>query len=691
MSFPVKRVTNADTGNADLIGGDDWDAISDYFGNVDKTGPARINTVTQYRTLKLCERNPADTFSYIVATSAIVANRTVTEPLLTANDQRTYDNHATTLKNKTLDNTCDISALTETGVYDSFANTYINTTDNTLSPNKLWRMLYRGSMPGTPADDGEVGVRAPSGGAFDTVMYMFPYAGTYAGGLTSSSLQLTEAEYFADFDVEFSTRLVDQRKSSPNAWETGWFFFRFSEEDGTHYHHYYLILKTDGTIEMGRKDNVGHFDEQYFLSTGTTYTYALNVWNKVRVRCVGRHITVWVDDVQKIDMDDDGSGGTQVGAPNTTAIPTNAMFSGRFGFYNEDAEVEFSPMTIHILSYEDTYRAGLVPRSNIANTFTATQKIDIAGYPPLTLYREDSTVGFGNGIDISLQDSASAEIIYAEMIGGITSNTAAGSAQSGHFYINLRHTGALRTTFKLNPDGTVEWGVPTTRYGKFSPSGLTAARVFTFPDADCQLAGSNIANTFTAIQKISNSASGQPLTLYRGDNTAGIGEGIYFNLNTSTSAEATYALIYGGIEVNTNGAHRGDLYVQLPIAGSLGTRLRIYTSGNGGIIFGNNGRIQLDETNQTGAHAFTFPNETCALIGTDSLDVILSEGKDFEVGTSTGTKIATGTTQKLGFWNATPVAQQAANADTSGATLPNLEIEVNQIKQLLRNVGFMAP
>lgn len=36
-------------------------------------------------------------------------------------------------------------------------------------------------------------------------------------------------------------------------------------------------------------------------------------------------------------------------------------------------------------------------------------------------------------------------------------------------------------------------------------------------------------------------------------------------------------------------------------------------------------------------------------------------------------------------------AVQPANPDTSGATLPNLEIEVNQIKALLRSIGLMAP
>lgn len=63
---------------------------------------------------------------------------------------------------------------------------------------------------------------------------------------------------------------------------------------------------------------------------------------------------------------------------------------------------------------------------------------------------------------------------------------------------------------------------------------------------------------------------------------------------------------------------------------------------------------------------------------------------DIELSTGTGTKIGTATNQKIGFYNKTPIVQEPANADTSGATLVNLEIEVNQLKQLLRNYGLMA-
>jgi hypothetical protein len=41
--------------------------------------------------------------------------------------------------------------------------------------------------------------------------------------------------------------------------------------------------------------------------------------------------------------------------------------------------------------------------------------------------------------------------------------------------------------------------------------------------------------------------------------------------------------------------------------------------------------------------------------------------------------------------SATPVGTQAANADTSGATLGQIETEVNEIKSMLRTFGLIAP
>lgn len=71
-------------------------------------------------------------------------------------------------------------------------------------------------------------------------------------------------------------------------------------------------------------------------------------------------------------------------------------------------------------------------------------------------------------------------------------------------------------------------------------------------------------------------------------------------------------------------------------------------------------------------------------------DIELADGKNLHVATGTGTKLGTAAGQKLGFWGVTPVTQRAANTDTAGASLGDLETEVNEIKQALRDVGIIA-
>ena len=91
MTIPPKKVVNANAGDADHVGGNDWDDLSDYLNNVDKTGPVKINTRTYFRSGKREDRNPADTFSLIHIIPAIVANRNINWPLLTADGKPVID------------------------------------------------------------------------------------------------------------------------------------------------------------------------------------------------------------------------------------------------------------------------------------------------------------------------------------------------------------------------------------------------------------------------------------------------------------------------------------------------------------------------------------------------------------------------------------------------------------------------
>lgn len=84
------------------------------------------------------------------------------------------------------------------------------------------------------------------------------------------------------------------------------------------------------------------------------------------------------------------------------------------------------------------------------------------------------------------------------------------------------------------------------------------------------------------------------------------------------------------------------------------------------------------------------------------IDQTLEEGVDITVGATTGTKIGTATTQKLGFFGATPVVQQtaltAADAGTIDGTygaeeqaiLGNIRTRLGELETKLIALGFIA-
>ena len=257
--------------------------------------------------------------------------------------------------------------------YDNYPATYSITTDagsgsapcNVLSPNSKWRCIYRGINPSNGADTGQVGVRAPSVTPPTNdprVFYAYPYANTNAINDTDATLTLSEKSY-GDIDVTFYMRTKAQRKTTfVKEWETAWFMWHFNPagnpitDPDAHFHHYYVLLKTTGKIELGRKDTVSGVDFQYFIDSSTgsygnepTFTWVLGQWYKCRIQHIGNHIKFWLDDVLKVDAIDDGTWGT----PNTDTHdgspphpPSSYMYYGQFGFYAEDAEAEWTPLVL---------------------------------------------------------------------------------------------------------------------------------------------------------------------------------------------------------------------------------------------------------------------------------------------------------------------------------------------------------
>jgi hypothetical protein len=102
---------------------------------------------------------------------------------------------------------------------------------------------------------------------------------------------------------------------------------------------------------------------------------------------------------------------------------------------------------------------------------------------------------------------------------------------------------------------------------------------------------------------------------------------------------------------------------------------------------------------QTGTQVSLIANSIAVLAASSSL-ITVANGVNFAFNTGTGTKLGTATTQKLSFWNATPIAQPTTTV--TAATYVGLgggNIQQNdtfdgytiaKIVKALRNIGLLA-
>jgi hypothetical protein len=143
--------------------------------------------------------------------------------------------------------------------------------------------------------------------------------------------------------------------------------------------------------------------------------------------------------------------------------------------------------------------------------------------------------------------------------------------------------------------------------------------------------------------------------------------------------------------------------------GGAGRAELAWRDSNGGTVqITNNSALNVDTSvdyTWSGTHTFgsvktdTFGDNTAGFVTiTDSLT--LNDAKNIAVSTTTGTKIGTATTQKLGFWNAAPIVQPATGgaastfvANTSGIADDTATWDgytIGNVVKALRNMGLLA-
>ena len=156
------------------------------------------------------------------------------------------------------------------------------------------------------------------------------------------------------------------------------------------------------------------------------------------------------------------------------------------------------------------------------------------------------------------------------------------------------------------------------------------------------------------------------------------------------------ATVFTGLKLNVTDGAGGS-----PVGAAASNLLDLQSGGTSKLNYdGNNLRI----TPGTASGQVSFGNDSVFIrrtpggnnlelgCGGSSINlqsnVLITDAKDIAVGTTTGTKIGTATTQKLSFYNATPVVQPTAVADATDAV--SVITQLNALLDRMRDLGLIA-
>lgn len=203
---------------------------------------------------------------------------------------------------------------------------------------------------------------------------------------------------------------------------------------------------------------------------------------------------------------------------------------------------------------------------------------------------------------------------------------------------------------------------------RFSPANLTANRSATWSDADYVFTGGGTvalggftltvpatgttallgaANTFSAVNTYSSAASSTSPSSGAVIVTGGVGIGQNLNVGGNASRFGNNA---GAVYVRVDGGDSGS---------DAGGYISVWNNGSSKIIFGNKSAVLGGAYNGT---PYFYSNGTIEFA--DSIQ--MTDGKNFVLTTTTGTKFGTSTSQKMAWWNATPVVQQTVTGSRGG-------------------------
>ena len=309
--------------------------------------------------------------------------------------------------------------------------------------------------------------------------------------------------------------------------------------------------------------------------------------------------------------------------------------------------------------------------------------------------------GVGSGLKLAALNSGTlTDVVTIRHTGQVGIGTTAPSSllhvEGGTTYINSTNAGGTSTALQLSNGGSSGTCIVKLAFNnsQFTKSSINAAVLgndflaFNVGSdterARIDSSGRLLVGTSTSLNTKYSASSFQPGL--QSAATAGT-VGFY---RFSNNADGP-ALVLSKSRSDTLGTQtivsNGDTIGYLGFTGSDGTEFQtgatIFAQVDG--IPGANdmpGRLVFSVT----ADGASSPTE--ALRISNNRAITVSDGGNVVLGTTTGTKIGTATTQKLGFYNATPVVQPAAVADATTAV--DVITQLNDLLAKLRTLGIIA-
>ena len=226
------------------------------------------------------------------------------------------------------------------------------------------------------------------------------------------------------------------------------------------------------------------------------------------------------------------------------------------------------------------------------------------------------------------------------------------------------------------------------------PATLSASRIITFPDASTTVAGLSVANAFTAVQTITSTTANQLSVRYDATNRVdlSVASNGVTTLNTAVSA-ANLTLQTGGVSFLQLRRNGGESRID-----ATGTQQIILQGATttGVVMFPQSTAGSVRYSDDSGYVKTDYYTNGAGLIGT----LGISATNDFYLSSGTGIRIATATTQKIGFYGVTPIVQTTTGV-AAATFVANTGTAVNdastfdgytlkQVVKALRNLGLLA-